>query len=321
MKKTSSHTTPSVDFDLRQLEVFQKVVDLGSFSKAGEAVFLAQASVSERIATLETMVGTRLLDRLGRRVVPTRAGKLLYKHALLLLQMKKTACLEMQDFLGNKQGEISMGGSTIPGEYILPEILGLFRKKHPLVTVTLTIADTKEIESRVLEGDYELGVVGSKSAHKSLTTRELWNDELVIALPSRHKWANRQEISIKELYTEPFILREVGSGTLKITEHYLQFAKGQGAEGLSLVARLGTSTAVKEGVKAGLGISILSSRALDTELKTGVLKALKLKGISMSRSFYLIRDKRRTVSPMCQALLDFLVETSKGNPKGGTPKS
>ncbi|MBW1788552.1 MAG: LysR family transcriptional regulator, partial [Deltaproteobacteria bacterium] len=85
-------------------------MELESFSKAAEAVFLAQASVSERIATLENMVGTRLLDRLGRQVVPTKAGELLYKHAILLLDMKRTASLEMQAFLGIKRGEILIGG-------------------------------------------------------------------------------------------------------------------------------------------------------------------------------------------------------------------
>ncbi|MGD9040910.1 MAG: LysR family transcriptional regulator, partial [Desulfobacteraceae bacterium] len=116
----------SIDFDLRQLEIFCKVVENGSFSKAADAVYLAQASVSERIANLEKMVGVRLLDRLGREVVPTKAGELLYKHAVLLLDMKRTARLEMEGFLGVKQGEIHMGGSTIPGEYILPKVIGDF---------------------------------------------------------------------------------------------------------------------------------------------------------------------------------------------------
>ena len=90
----------SIDFDLRQLEIFCKVVQLGSFSRAADAVHLAQASVSERIANLEKMVGAKLLDRLGREVVPTRAGELLYKHAVLLLDMKRTARIEMEGFLG-----------------------------------------------------------------------------------------------------------------------------------------------------------------------------------------------------------------------------
>ena len=150
---------------------------------------MAQASVSERIAALEGMIGTRLLDRLGRQVVPTKAGELLYKHAVLLLEMKRTASLEMQDFLGLKLGEIHLGGSTIPGEYILPNIIGRFREKYPLVTMILTIADTSKIERFVLEGHIELGVIGSRSSHPSLIHHELWKDELILAIPARHRWA------------------------------------------------------------------------------------------------------------------------------------
>jgi DNA-binding transcriptional LysR family regulator len=311
MKKTLSVPTTSVDFDLRQLEVFVKVLELGSFSKAGEAVHLAQASVSERIATLENMVGAKLLDRMGRTIAPTKAGDLLYQHAHRLLEMKKTACFEMQDFLGVKQGEIRIGGSTIPGEYILPRVIGRFSKEYPLITVTLTVADSEEIERQVLDGEFELGVIGRKSSNKNLASHELWEDELVLALPATHRWAGKKEVLIQEVVQEPFISRELGSGTLKSMEPYLQGAGLKGIDSLKVVARLGTSTAVKEGVKAGLGISILSAIALDTELKAGVLKALRLKGIPMFRHFYLVRDKRRTASPIGRSLLDFLIAASK----------
>jgi len=222
MKKGVTHKIPSIDFDFRQLEIFCSVVELKSFSKAAHAVFLAQPSVSERIATLESRVGTQLLDRLGRQVVPTVAGKLLYKHACLLLDMKKDACNEIQSFLGTKQGEIHMGGSTIPGEYIFPKILENFRIKHPLVTVTLTISDTSDIEKRVIDGDFELGVIGSKSTSVRLICRELWKDELVLAVPIGHKWAGKKQVSFENLSKEPFILRETGSGTLKIIKKYLK---------------------------------------------------------------------------------------------------
>ena len=310
MTKTHNNL-PSIDFDLRQLEIFSKVVELGSFSKAAEAVLLAQASVSERIATLEGAVGTRLLDRLGRQVVPTKAGELLYKHALLLLEMKRTASLEIEYFLGVKRGEVHMGASTIPGEYILPGLIGRFRKKFPLISVRLSIADTREIEDRVLGGDFELGIIGFKSTHKTLIRHELWKDELVLAIPSNHRWAKKEKISIHEVSEEPFISRELGSGTLRKLEDSLQSAGLGGLDAIQLVARLGTSTAVKEGIKAGLGVSILSARALDTELKTGVLKALKIKDLPLSRRFYLIRDRRRIASPLCQAMVDFLLETAK----------
>ena len=305
MKKNPS-SVPPVDFDLRQLEIFVKVVELGSFSKAAEAVHLAQASVSERIATLENMVGTKLLDRTGRTVAPNKAGKLLDKHARRLLEMKKTACLEMQEFLGVKQGEISIGGSTIPGEYILPKVIGLFSEEYSHITVSLTVADSEEIENRVLNGHFELGVIGRKSANKDLAGHELWEDELVLALPSTHRWAARKEVPIQEVLLESFISREPGSGTLKSMERHLQGAGLKGIESLNVVAQLGSSTAVKEGIKSGLGISILSAVALDTELKAGVLKAARVKGIPMFRHFYLIRDKRRTVSPLGRAFIDFL---------------
>jgi len=306
-----SRNIPSIDFDLRQLEIFRNVVELGSFSKAADAVFLAQASVSERIATLENMVGTRLLDRLGRQVTPTKAGELLYKHAVLLLDMKRTASLEMEQFLGVRKGDIHMGGSTIPGEYILPKVLGGFHRKFPSISVLLTIADTGEIERCVLNGDLEMGVIGSRSRHRNLIHTELWQDELVLTIPVQHRWAKKRVVSLDEITEEPFIIREAGSGTLKIMDTYLRGSQSKGLGPLNIVARLGTSTAIKEGIKAGLGISILSSRAVETEIKAGVLKALKIKGLSMLRSFYVIRDKRRIASPLCRAMLDFLTSTSK----------
>lgn len=301
----------SIDFDFRQLEIFCRVVELKSFSKAADAVFLAQPSVSERIATLESRIGTQLLDRLGRQVVPTAAGKLLYTHACALLDMKKHACNEMQGFLGIKKGEIHIGGSTIPGEYIFPKILEYFREKHPFVTVTLTVSDTSDIEQRVMNGNFELGVIGSKSSSENLICRELWKDELVLAVPAEHKWAGKKQVPFEDLSNEPFILREAGSGTLKIIKEYLKISVTKDINSLNVVARLGSSTAVKEGIKSGLGISILSLRALDTELKTGILKALKIENLSLQRKFYLIRDKRRNVSPLCRAMLDFLASTSE----------
>jgi DNA-binding transcriptional LysR family regulator len=302
---------PRSDFDLRQLEIFCKVAELKSFSKASKEVTLAQASVSERIATLENMVGARLFDRLGRQVLLTKAGELLYKQALPLLEMKKAICLELDDFQGKEGGEVHIGGSTIPGEYILPELIGQFNKRFPRIFINLSIADTVQIENQVLNGEFEFGVIGSKTSQKNLLIHELWKDELILAIPADHRCAPKKEISVQELSQEPFIIRETGSGTLKIIDHVLQKSSLKGLETLNIVARLGSSTAVKQGIKAGLGISILSSKAVASELKDGSLKALKIKGLAMNRFFYLIRDQRRTLSAPCQALLDFLVSSAQ----------
>jgi DNA-binding transcriptional LysR family regulator len=301
---------PSIDFSFRELEIFCKVVEMESFSRAAESVFLVQASVSERIASLEKKIGTRLLDRLGRKVIPTAAGELLHKHATLLLEMKETARLEIEKFLGLEQGEICMGGSTIPGEYILPAIVGGFNKKYPHVSVKVTIADSGEIENRILAGQLEIGIIGSKSSHPSILCQQLWKDELVLAVSARHPWAKRKVVSLKELRQVPFILRETGSGTLKILETSLRESGEDGTSDFQVCARFGSSTAVKEGVKSGLGLSILSARAIQTDVKAGLLKALKVRGLSMSRNFFLIRNKLRISSPSCQAMIDFLLTTA-----------
>jgi len=300
----------TIDFSFRELEIFYKVVELGSFSKAAEAVFLVQASVSERIASLEKKVGTRLLDRMGRKVIPTAAGELLHKHTTLLLEMKETAQLEMEKFLGLEQGEISMGGSTIPGEYILPALISRFNKKYPYLSVKLKISDSSDIEKRVLAGQLELGVIGSKSTHPNILSQQLWEDKLVLAVPVDHPFARRKSVSLKELRETPFILREEGSGTLKILEACLSDSGEDGTNAFQVSARFGSSTAVKEGIKSGLGLSILSARAIETELKDGLLRALKIKGLSISRTFFLIRNKLRIASPSCQAMLDYLLATA-----------
>ncbi|RJR32512.1 MAG: LysR family transcriptional regulator [Desulfobacteraceae bacterium] len=305
-KEPSAARPASIDFDLRQLEIFSRVVELESFSKAADAVFLAQASVSERVAILEEMVGARLLDRMGRRVVPTKAGELLYKHALTLLKMKRTAVMEMQDFLGMKAGEVEIGCSTIPGEYILPGVIGRFCREHPLVKVNQTIAASAEIESRVLEGLLELGVIGARTANGFLESHELWMDELLLAIPANHRWASRKDVSLEELSQEPYVSRAAGSGTLRIIEEHLLSRGRKGIESLNVIARFGTSTAVKEAVKSGLGLSLLSSRAIGTEIKAGILIGLKLENLPLLRRFWLIRDNRRSMSPLCDRLMLFL---------------
>jgi DNA-binding transcriptional LysR family regulator len=298
---------PSMEFDLRQLEIFCRVVELKGFSKAAEAVFLTQASVSERIAGLEGAIGARLLDRMGRQIVPTKAGELLYRHATGLLEMKRAARLEMENFLGLRQGEIRLGGTAVPIEHILPKIIGRFHERYPLVSVNLTVSDTSETERLVLSGGLELGVTGFRGANKDLMHYDLWNDELILAAHQGHRWANKKAISLDELLEEPFILREPGSGTQRIIEDAFKKSGIDGIRALRSSVRFGSSTAVKEGIKSCIGVSIISSRAVETEIRSGEIKAIRIKDIPpIRRSYFLIRDKRRTTSPLCQAMIDFL---------------
>jgi DNA-binding transcriptional LysR family regulator len=292
-----------MDFDLRQLEIFRRVVEFRSYSKAAGYVRLAQASVSERMATLERMVGTRLLDRIGREIIPTKAGELLYEKAIRHLELKRQTCLEFEEFLGIRKGDIEIGGSTIPAEYILPGVIKRFREEHPDVVVRLRISDSEEISRQVSEGKLELGIIGSMVKTKRLAATELWKDELVLVVHPSHSWTRKKAVSLKELCSEPFIQRESGSGTRQIIEQRLRPAA---FDGFKIVSQMGSSTAVKEGVRNGLGVSILSRRAVAAEVETGSLRIVPLHKITLHRSFYLIRDRGRAQSPLCRALFECL---------------
>ncbi len=294
---------PSMEFDLRQLEVFAEIVRLGSFTKAAKSVHLSQATVSERVATLEEIVGAKLLNRQGGAITPTAAGELLYKHARELLRMRQQACLEIEDLLGLRKGDLRLGGSTIPGEYILPRVIGRFRQRCPGVSIRLAIAGSSEIARQVTEGELELGVIGTSVGPKSLTFHKLWSDELVLVVPASHRWAGGPPISRSELRQEPFVAREAGSGTRQTLERRLSLSLDE----LNVAVQVGTSTAVKEALKHGLGVSILSRRAVEDEVAAGRLVLVPFAESPIPREFHLIRDTRRAPSPICAAFTEFVL--------------
>ena len=145
--------------DLRRLEIFLKVAELGSFSRAAEALFLTQPTVSEHVRALEDELGVQLLDRLGRGTTPTRAGTLLLGYARRLLALSREARQAIEQFQGRVGGELMVGGSTIPGEYVLPALIGAFRGKYPDVSVSLRIGDSRQVQEWVEEGRDRKSVV------------------------------------------------------------------------------------------------------------------------------------------------------------------
>lgn len=299
--RRGSRRQPRIDFDLRQLEVFSKVAELGSVSRAAEVVRLTQSSVSERIATLERAIGAQLFDRVSRKMVPTVTGRLLFEHARRHLALKEQTRQALEDHLGLVSGSLRIAGSTIPGEYILPRVIADFRKGYPDTTVRLSIQDSAEVAAAVADGTTELGVSGAKSSLKGLEHEQLWEDELVLIVPPGHPWARRKSVEPGQLLSEPFVLREAGSGTRARMERQLAQALGVEHPELSVAAELGSSAAVKTAVIAGLGVSVISSRAVAEEAKHGALVVVPLAGLKLPRSFYLVRDGRRSLAPLAAA--------------------
>ena len=293
--------------DLHRLEVFCKVYEMKSFSRGARACLLSQPTVSEHIRYLETFLDVQLFDRLGRQVVPTRAGGILYDYARRMLNLRREATRALELYRGKMSGELELGGSTIPGQYILPSLIGKFKQSFADIKIKLVIADTMNITNMVLEGSLELGVVGAKIKNSKLEFDQLFDDELVLAISPNHKWAESSSISLDELADVPFIMREQGSGTRTMMLHLLEQADFD-PQRLRVVAEMGSTDAIRQAIKAEVGVSILSRRAIADELNFQQLFKIPIKDLSFTRHFYLVTHKKRSRSPLGQAFVDFLVD-------------
>lgn len=291
--------------DLWQLKIFCKVIEFGSFSRAAEAVHLSQPTVSSHVKDLEEHFDCRLIDRMGKDAKPTKGGEILFGYAKRLLDLADEAETALAAFMGKPTGTLVIGGSTIPGAYILPAAIGRFRSLYPEVSLSLSIADTQEIADMVMEGRIEAGVVGALPADKRMEALAVGRDEIRLVVPAGHPMASNKEVAIGDVKSLPLLIREPGSGTRRFLENALE-KKGLDLSGFKVVAQLGSTEAVREAVKGGVGVSFLSTLAVEGQLKRGELAALNVPELDLVRTFYLIRDSRRTPSPLCGAFMEFL---------------
>ena len=286
--------------DLRQLEIFAKVAEMGSFSRAAEALHLTQPTVSEHIRALEDELGVRLLDRLGRGTATTRAGQLLLSYASRILALSREARQALEGYQGRMRGELVVGGSTIPGEYLLPSVIGRFREKFPEVSTTLVIGASQAVVDWVADGRVELGVVGARLPQRGLEFHELSPDEEVVVIPAGHPWQGRAQVTLEELAREPLLIRERGSGTRAAFESALERA-GVDLGTLRVAGEMGSNQAIKQAVKAGMGVTVLSRIAVEEESRQGVLAFLRVRDLAVTRGFYVVTHRERSRSPVAEA--------------------
>jgi DNA-binding transcriptional LysR family regulator len=291
--------------DLRRLEIFAKVADLGSFSRAAEALFLTQPTVSEHVRALEDELGVQLLDRLGRGAAPTRVGQLLLGYARRILALAAEARQAVDQFQGRMSGELIVGGSSIPGEYVLPGLVAQFRAKYPDVSISLLIGSSRDVAGWVDDGRVEVGMVGARPSGRALESRELMADELVVVVGTDHRWMGRPTAALEDLKTEPMIVREPGSGSREALERALKHA-GADLDEFRVVAEIGSTQAIKQAVRAGVGVSIISKRAVELECHAGLLWCLRIADVKVSRAFSLVIHRARSRSPLAQAFLEFV---------------
>src|SRR5690349_745071 len=194
--------------DTRQLRAFCAVVERASFSQAAEQLGVTQPAVSLQIRSLEKRLGLQLLDRSGRRVEPTEAGRRLYRSAQRLLAQEEQLLAELgEEAEGELSGRLELGASTGPGGIVVPVVLCEFQRRHPDVHVALTVSDTQRIVEQVARRELELGVVGAARRHRGAVFEPFFRDEVVLAVPAGHPFAGRT-ISTDELLGERLVLMQ-----------------------------------------------------------------------------------------------------------------
>jgi DNA-binding transcriptional LysR family regulator len=294
------------DLDLHKLEIFYWVAEHKSFSQAAELLSLRQPTVSAHVQELEKAVGGKLLYRIPGKVSLTPLGLMLAERAKNLLAFKRDTIAAVEQFHGTLSGELWVGGSSIPGEYLLPPLLGEFNKKYPGVKPILRIGDSASIVTELLEGKVEIAFVGFKGADARLTFAKIWDDEMVVAVPKDHPWCRRKSIDVADLRSEKFISREHGSGTLDSLRQLLAKRKQPAHELLNVTMELGSTEAVKEALMAGYGFSILSRISIQHELEDGIIVEVPIRGLKMERGFYQVFHSRRPLHPIAQVFREFL---------------
>jgi len=295
----------SDDLQLPNLATFSKAAELSSVTGAAKALRLTQASVSQRIQALEKSLNTPLFKRQGGRVLLTEAGQKLYGYAQRILDLHWEARREITGHDAPLGGELSLAASSIPGEHLLPSLLSQFGKKHPHIRVRAAVSDSMGVMAQVERGEVSLGLVGRKTDNPHLDFRYLASDRMVLVVPPDHTLSRRKKVSVKQLPRYALVVREVGSGLRHCFEKSLDKA-GLSLSDLRVALELGSNEAIKEAVLRGVGVAILSTYAVQKELRAGQLHALQVSDLHCDRDMYIVQDRRRVLPLPARLFLVFL---------------
>ena len=291
--------------NLEYLVTYLEVIRLGSFSEAAKKLSISQPAVSFQIQKLERDLSVRLIDRGQKSITMTDAGKRLLCFARVVKEEQERLLADLDRLREEVTGEMVIAASTIPGEILLPSILGEFKALHPSVGVRLEISDSLTVVEAVRAGTYELGFCGIAPGVKELECLKVAEDEIVLIAFPEHPFAQRDEISLLELEGELLILREDSSGTQRnlrslLAQHGVDISRWSP----SLV--FGTSQAVVAAVEAKAGIAFVSNLAIKKSLALGLVKQVPIKGLKLSRDFYCVYRKERVVSRLLSEFIAFV---------------
>lgn len=299
--------------NLKQLEAFICVAEAKSFSAAARKLYLTQPTVSAHISALEKELGARLFARTTKEVELSQEGERLYGNAKKMLQLEKNI---LRDFTQKEVSgiqKIVVGASTVPGQYILPQILSLFARTYPGNQLELKEADSMEVVRLVQEGEVEIGFTGTSVTDPACVFEPFYADHLVVVTPNIERYRKYEQTGfpLEQFYKERWIVREEGSGTRKETERCLK-EMGLDLSRLETVATISNQEAIKKSVGADMGISILSGAAAEDFVRQGILLRFSLGSGEIYRNLYMVWSKNHKPGKAARLFIRFVRELYTG---------
>ena len=283
----------------RNFEIFVAVCDAMNMTAAAERLYVSQSAVSQAVSELEKYYGTRLFERLSRKLYLTSAGEKLYGYARHIIGMGEEIDREMKALGGG--GAIRVGASVTVATNILPALVSSFKQTAPDTEITVFEDNTDEIERRLLSDEADIGLVEGEIRSPNILGAPFADDEMTLICGTGHRFAAMRTVAPRELESEDFIVREPGSGTRKT------FEDAMAGKGLTWKAAwvCTSSDTIKEAVMAGLGVSVLSGIAVEREIAAGKLCAKPVTGIRFRRTFKIARHKNKYLTPAMEKFMDF----------------
>jgi DNA-binding transcriptional LysR family regulator len=292
------HTT------LRQFQIFEAIVRLGSFTRAAEELFLTQPTVSMQTKKLSDSIGLPLLEQVGRRVQPTEAGRALYISVRTIFQTLSNVEMAVSDLKGVRRGRLRLGVVTT-AKYIAPRLMGGFSDEYPGVELALKVSNRERVVDRMLNGVDDLYIMGQvPSDLTDIESHPFAPNPLVVIAPQEHPWVGRKEpVTIEELAEHPLILRETGSG---IRDTVLRLFEEKGLRP-NVRMEMGSNEAIKHAVVAGLGVSIISLHTITLEGPKGPVAIVDVEQFPIMKQWFIAYPKSKDLSLVAKTFLDYAI--------------
>lgn len=290
--------------NLHQLATFQVVAKYCSFVRAAEELHFSQPAVSAQIRHLESSLGVKLFDQIGRKTHLTQAGEELYLYSQRVFSLINETLESMEALRSPHYGRLSVGADTTVGSYVIPGLLGKYHQIYPHVEISLEVLNRAALVEALASNRVDVAIMGKVPADLPVEIEPFAFNELVLVSSPQHRLAGIMQVPIEELGREHFLLRESGSGTRAALESVFQEA----GVPLQISMQVGNNSAIKQGVAAGLGIALISSVAIDMELETGRLVILNVEGFPIVRQWRLVHVRDKHLSATAKAFKSFLLQ-------------